>query len=425
MHTQDSIDDLAKQADTSLSFTKGLSPSRTYKEALSVAQDAIKMLDEVNTTRSSKPRTVNPFDVQYIIDGSSTRSAEISDTLMYVFNFDDDAGFAVVSANRATEELIAVTEQGNYIAGEETENEGFNMYMDMATAYVLDSFPKVGFPEPGPGTLMEYKAETVKDTISFGPYITVRWGQEWPYNNYCYTLIGEKAYAGCVAIAIAQIMSYYRYPERLLISYDYSNNIEYLSWENILQHKQSFYSLCACSTSSMSHHQIAQLVRQIGCYVFMDYGAVGDTIKGGSGAYSEDVYNALDYLGYKSDVFQLYSFEKVLSSLSSQKLIYMRGQRPSGGGHAWVIDGAQQITTTRTEYTRPQGSPFWDILEQHIYVDKYNHINWGWNGACNGYYLSTVFDTSLPHRLDSNSSTTGSINYTINLQIYPNIEIDN
>lgn len=62
--TQDSIDDLARQADTSLSFTKGLSPSRTYKEALSVAQDAIKMLDEVNTTRSSKPRTVNPFDVQ-------------------------------------------------------------------------------------------------------------------------------------------------------------------------------------------------------------------------------------------------------------------------------------------------------------------------------------------------------------------------
>ena len=109
--------------------------------------------------------------------------------------------------------------------------------------------------------------------------------------------------------------------------------------ELVAQHKQSFYSLCACSTSSMSHHQIAQLVRQIGCYVFMDYGAVGDTIKGGSGAYSEDVYDALDYLGYKSDVFQLYSFEKVLSSLSSQKLIYMRGQRPSGGrarmGHRW------------------------------------------------------------------------------------------
>lgn len=56
--TQDSIDDLARQADTSLSFTKGLSPSRTYKEALSVAQDAIKMLDEVNTTRSSKPRNM-------------------------------------------------------------------------------------------------------------------------------------------------------------------------------------------------------------------------------------------------------------------------------------------------------------------------------------------------------------------------------
>ena len=401
---------------------KDLSQNRTYEEALAIAQDAIGLLGESSTTRSGKPRSINTNSVQYIINTSSTRSIDAPDTLMYVFNYEDNAGFAVVAASRLAEELLAVTEQGNYVVGQETGNVGFDLFMDLATAYLLDSLPKIELPEPGPGTLTEYKSETIRDTVSYGPYVTVRWGQEWPYNIYCYTLTGERAYAGCVATAIAQIMSYYRHPERLIISYDNSRDMQYLSWGNILQHWQSFNTMCACDEPSISHHQIARLIRQIGYYVSMNYGAVDGP--DGSGAYSTNVYDALDYLGYKSSAFQPYTFDKVFSSLSGQKLVYMRGQIPNKGGHAWVVDGCIQITTTRTEYIRPQGYLFWQILEQHVYVDKYNHINWGWNGDCNGYFSSVVFNTASPHALDPNSTITGSANFTVNLDIYSDIEID-
>ena len=47
-------------------------------------------------------------------------------------NYADNAGFAVVSTTRSNENpLLVVTEAGNYTPGEETENEGFNMYMDL------------------------------------------------------------------------------------------------------------------------------------------------------------------------------------------------------------------------------------------------------------------------------------------------------
>ena len=135
--TQEVIETLPIQAESETQLMKVQSKYRTYEEALAIAQDAISMLGKSSVTRSGNPRTIDIHNVQYIVNTSSTRSDGKTDTLMYVFNYDDNAGFAVVSANRATEGLIAVTEQGNYVAGEETGNGGFDLYMDMAEEYVM------------------------------------------------------------------------------------------------------------------------------------------------------------------------------------------------------------------------------------------------------------------------------------------------
>ena len=123
---QDAIDYLPVQTGLEQSTMQSFSKYRTYAEALAIAQDAVGMLGENCATRSGKSRSVNTSDVQYIVSSFSTRSAGVPDTLMYIFNYEDNAGFAVVSANRATEGLIAVTEQGNYSVGKETENGGLD-----------------------------------------------------------------------------------------------------------------------------------------------------------------------------------------------------------------------------------------------------------------------------------------------------------
>ena len=169
--TQDAVDCFPMQTESEQSTIQSFSKYRTYEEALAIARDAIGMLGENCTTRSGTPRSVNTSDVQYIINNSSTRSAEVPDTLMYVFNYEDNAGFAVVSANRATEGLIAVTEQGNYSVEKAADNEGFELYMTMAEAYVGS---KAQLASVGPAEFTQYKIVEHRDTINYGPYLQVR-----------------------------------------------------------------------------------------------------------------------------------------------------------------------------------------------------------------------------------------------------------
>ena len=115
---------------------------RTYQEALDIAQNSISILEHGNSVTRSI-RANRTIDRNAIIVGSQhniTRSAsEQDDTLFYVFNFCNDEGFAVVSASKNTDGLLAVTESGHYSANETSEIEGFDMFMDLAENYVTNS----------------------------------------------------------------------------------------------------------------------------------------------------------------------------------------------------------------------------------------------------------------------------------------------
>lgn len=379
---------------------KALPKRRTYEEALIIAQNAIGMLGESSATRSGKPRAVNTDDVQYIVNSSSTRSTDEPDTLMYVFNYEDNAGFAVVSASRATEELIAVTEQGSYTVGEETENGGFNMYMDMAETYVTRSF--------SPDTLHSFITRTFDRILySYGPYVNVRWGQGSPYNQYC--LHNNTAIAaGCLTTALAQIISYYEYPTQLTIDYDGGHSQLALNWSEIKKHKSS--TSCTCS----EHVTIGKMFRQLGEELGIPY---HQGKSGNDGSYIDD---ALTVLGYTYGSRQAYSQSVVESSLSQGKLIYITGYTASVG-HAWVIDGFKKVETTTVEYVRNESTGFMTEVGQRVSTNYYNHLNWGWNGDSNGYFLCNVFNTQNSSQLDLGVTSNANYNFTIDIRIYPYI----
>jgi hypothetical protein len=48
---------------------------------------------------------------------------------------------------------------------------------------------------------------------------------------------------------------------------------------------------------------------------------------------------------------------------------------------------------------------------------NYAHVNWGWDGRGNGYYLTNVFDTSSPYSLDDSSLIIEN-NYNFNKGVY-------
>lgn len=129
--------------------------TRSYEEALAIAEEALKLMDGEDT-RSSNHRVIKRNEGQVIMR-STTRGGETEEEpVMYIFNNEENEGFTVVAANRGVEPIIAVTERGNYTYGEPTGVESFDKYMDdVVETYSTIVHPPIVLPDdpivPSPG----------------------------------------------------------------------------------------------------------------------------------------------------------------------------------------------------------------------------------------------------------------------------------
>jgi hypothetical protein len=145
-------------------------------------------------------------------------------------------------------------------------------------------------------------------------------------------------------------------------------------------------SLTANSSATVIN-QVGTLIANIGTLVDMDYDC------NGSGAYSSDASSAFSSYGLTTASYQPFDISIVASSLQSGYPVYMRGVSTTGAGHAWVCDGYKKHVYGPTDY--------------YEYLD----MNWGWNGASNGFY----YMYSPP------SFTAESYTFNSSFMIYPNI----
>jgi hypothetical protein len=218
-----------------------------------------------------------------------------------------------------------------------------------------------------------------KDTI-VRPLVSVRWGQDEPFNNNLALICPNndkstsngRVKTGCVATAIAQIMSYWKYPTipqvpvsswTLLNNYKDSTDFKQLPTDTPKETVQK----------AMARTMVENLFQNIGKGVKMRYGC---------DASEADIPDALNFL--KASGFSLSKFGPYPSSdikyLAMLNMIYsflaignpfMATSCDSNSKecHAWVVDGSAKKA---------------NVL--HL------HNNWGWDGKDNGYFLSDVFD---------------------------------
>ncbi|MBO4826415.1 MAG: C10 family peptidase, partial [Prevotella sp.] len=345
------------------------------------------------TTRGAEPvRTINLKNGVKAYRQPVTRSngtASTNDTLFYVFNFNDDQGFAVVSASRQTDGLIAVTESGYYDPSVPTGNPGFDTYMQMAKAYVAfkDRTPvedeKVGggtrYGPDQPMYMPEY------DTVYYqkvDPMITVRWGQQGRTGQYC-----PNGWAGCGPVAAAQIMSYFKYPPYIFLTYS-DCGVDYtpLYWIPICNHQ----------TTNVSYNrdeydiEIGRLCRQLGELAGSNYDS------NGTSTFITNMRNTIQSLGYTVGSITDYALSSydggypLATALGNNKLIYMRGENSNNIGHAWVIDGCYYVKCNYNLMCSYDGVNWFLDHTMYTYRTCHNHINWGWDGRQNGYFESNV-----------------------------------
>ena len=363
---------------------------RSYSEAIEIAQRGISMLEGNSGTRSENG-TRRKIDMNGFkcVTSKPTRSGDV-DTLLYVVNFEDNQGYAIVSARRDVEGLLAVTESGTYDPLHKSENEGLNMFMDLASGYEFG--PLIPIPGPEPIVSRYYK----------GPYITVRWGQRWPEGYFC-----PNGVAGCANTAMAQILSYYEYPTGIALTYpEADTTYQQLDWSSIKEHVYGQSSLncyshinSICAADDDAHLALARLCRQLGFLSHTTYKEHADPDSCSSGTNPNSIEYVLNLLGYGTHGFIPYSGIDARRILDNSHIVYMGGYANWNNdtiGHAWVIDGY-----CREDVIEPVGIDGSLELTEHYY---YNHINWGWNGFDNGYFLDGVWDLSQYDILDSFTS---------------------
>ncbi len=366
-----------------------LSPTRSYEEALALAQESIGIVDRAET-RVASLRRIRAERGQCVTEKVTRSGESTTDTLMYVFNFENDAGFSVIAANRAIAPVLAVTEKGSYIHGEKTGVENFDYYMDLLTAQVaaIPSFSVIP-PRDTIRTQPMFKTEEVDIDESKGPLVSTRWNQSDFYGRYF-----TNNYCGCVTTAVAQIMSVYRKPETIACTVSSSSlygQTVVLDWE----------AMMPVPRTTDSQEQMAVLMREIGTKV----GAHEEA--GGTPAPSKNVPKCVKSFGYSCST-GLQSFEnyRVRAALNQGCPVYVEGWdvNNSSLGHAWVADG-YHYTEKGTRYYEQQLVTYDDVhyfydyvlMNSTVKITDLLHYNWGWGGSSDGYFASSVPASAQGH----------------------------
>lgn len=326
-----------------------------------------------------------------------------------VVNFENNQGYMVLSESVFNEPIIYACPTGHLDPNVPTENPNIIPFLynaDALLAYnatsgggvITDLIDRDGNPIPKPpvdeSKLYDYEFGPWETTFQVGPFVPVQWNQDQPFNLKLTPIDGYLPPVGCVATAVAQIMSYHRWP-----AYD---------WERIIR------------VSNNGEYFTDPYFREVISLLHKDLGKpenlnITYSLKG-SGALSENVPRTFRAYGYQCAELEEYDFDKIKSELYAQRPVYTRGKSKKhtsyspkflfwggdpeitySGGHAWVIDGVRQIKRKVTTIHRITKK----VVDVAYEVKDLVHCNMGWNPSNNGYYMSKAFNLNKSPMMQS------------------------
>ena len=263
----------------------------------------------------------------------------------YVFN-NDAGGFVIIAGDDAVTPVLGYTSTGSFDA--ENLPDGLK---DLLKSYERQ-IAALGD---------SYQANQTATRAAFtGEKLlnTAKWNQDNPFNMHT----PNNYVTGCVATAGAIVMKHHGYPAKGTGSHSYTWNGKTISAD--FEHNYDWASMPAKydGTNDAAFDGVARLMADLGVAVEMQYK------KDGSGAYIGNLITAMQkYYGY-SKLSHLMAIEDVgaeawngrlREEIDANRPVLYSASSPSGGGHAFVIDG---------------------------YKDESFSVNWGWGGYCNGFY---------------------------------------
>lgn len=290
-----------------------------------------------------------------------------ADDAVYVFDA-DNGGYLVVPSDDAAPAILGYSDAE---AG---------ATMPPAMRWWLDEYARQIKASDGRTRVVP---RAVRNPIA--PMVSTRWNQNAPFNDLCPMDGTARSVTGCVATALAQVMKYHNWPPQGQGSHSYKSqtlnqtvSCDFASITFDWDAMQDRYE--GGNSDSEADQAVAELMFACGVGVDMNYtsnesGSQPTLVPGA-------MYNYFNYdqgvRYYDRDYYGLVDWEDlVYSQLVNFGPVQYNGQS-NQGGHSFVCDGYSQ--------------------------DGYFHINWGWGGMSDGYFLLTALD---PGQQGIGGSTSG------------------
>ena len=335
--------------------------------------------------------------------GFSTEDAQ-GQPYYYVFNAGNDGGYVIVSGDDRTEPILGYVEQGSFDPDNIPENmrSWLQLYADQIK-FIVDN-------NIDPSSPILKKRNRVRATKhSIPEMLTTRWNQGRPYNLTCPDYYLEKdndestalpqkngPATGCTATAMAQVLNFYRYPDKLKSAIPYysitytsqkngskktvtlptrKRNTE-IDWDNM----RDTYSWQDVAHANVHDTAVANLMLYCGQAVKMHYGPSSGANFSAEAYITYFGYDSRAYVGERRDYTIDDWFDHLYNEIEQGYPVLFSGFS-SGGGHAFVLDGFDG--------------------------DNLFHLNWGWGGGSNGWFLVSILNPGDSSGIGASSSSDG------------------
>lgn len=291
---------------------------------------------------------------------------------LYLFNVSDGEGFVIVSNDDRTVPILGYSDSGTLDPARMPENMRW---------WLQEYANQIAWMEENgitakPTSQAAAPKRRSHSTAPIGPLLSTTWDQEWPYNLQCPPYGSDNCATGCVATAMAQVMKHFKHPAaptKDIAAYSSRPSLPVTSfnWTNMLNSYNTDKSKSTDTEEAKT--AVATLMKYCGYSVKMSYGS-------SSGASTSDVATALkEYFDYNATTTQFisrsfYSYETwrdIIYYELSQNRPVVYGGSAADNGHAFVCDGYKYESST-------------DLF----------HINWGWSGNSDGYFVLSVLNPS-------------------------------
>ncbi len=299
----------------------------------------------------------------------------LSNDAYYIFNDEYNGGFVVVSGDDRTRSILGFSESRIFDATEIPAN----MYAWLQGYADEISWLQRQDEDARFAMAMVSNQASDSERLPIAPLVTTTWNQGVPYNNKTPQYKSGNYYyrsaTGCVATAMAQVMNFHQWPQAetaVIPGYrtsSYNMSLSSLgattfNWENMRDSYSGDYT-------TEEADAVATLMKYCGWSVMMDYGPQSSS---STNLVADAFKNYFDYdsitTQFVSRSYYTYSkwVDLIYHELKNRRPV-VYGGLSSGGGHEFVCDG----------YVYEDGTDFF-------------HINWGWGGMSDDYFVLSALD---------------------------------